>query len=103
MNAVVAAPPAQTARQPPPWIRGAVRDVLERAPHYQSLSPEDRRSLAQAMVKVSKIAAALIAEECDAEASLPAPRAAALEAPAASATRYRQPLARAQDAPPFGT
>ncbi|WP_042876487.1 hypothetical protein [Cupriavidus necator] len=91
------------AAAPPDWLRLAVRGVLVRSPGYHQMPADQRRSLAQAMVKVSKIAAALIAEECDAEASLPAPRAAALEAPAASATRYRQPLARAQDAPPFGT
>ncbi|WP_349604985.1 methyltransferase domain-containing protein [Cupriavidus sp. DF5525] len=91
------------AASPPDWLRHAVRGVLERSPGYHQMPAHQRRLLAQAMVKVSTIAAALVAEECDAEASLPAPHAAALEAPAASATHSRQLLARAQDAPPFGT
>ncbi|RQP23043.1 SAM-dependent methyltransferase [Piscinibacter terrae] len=85
------------AASPPDWLRHAVRGVLEKSPGYHQMPVEQRRSLAQAMVKVSAIAAGLIAEECDAEAAVPAAHATALEAPA------RQPLARAQDAPPFGT
>lgn len=91
-------PHAATPALPPDWLRHAVRGVLERSPGYHQMPAEQRRSLAQAMVKVSTIAAALIAEECDAEASLPAPRAMAMDAMGS-----RQPLARAQDAQPFGT
>jgi hypothetical protein len=84
----------ESARSPPPlWLRGAVREVLERAPGYQQLPDSSRKDLAQAMVKVSALAADLIAEEnqahlqafTDAEQATPAP------------------LARAQEAPEFGT
>ncbi len=90
-----AAPPASTAPTPPPppWIRVAVRDVLERTPNYGALSPPQRQALAQAMVKVSTLAAELIAEEGQAEGEIE--RRAEPRAPA--------PLARAQDAQPdFG-
>ncbi|WP_369979382.1 hypothetical protein [Xanthomonas bundabergensis] len=69
MNAV-AAPPAPTAGSaaaPPPWVRAAVRDVLERSPHYQALAPNDRQALARSMVSVSTLAADLIREEHEAE------------------------------------
>lgn len=92
------------ATPPPDWLRHAVRGVLEQSPGYHQLPNEQRRALAQAMVKVSSIAAGLIAEETAAEQMLaPAqahPQAQALEADAAP---QRPPLARAQDAPPFGT
>lgn len=70
---------------PPQWIRGAVREVLEQAPGYQSLDIDNRRSLAHAMVRVSALAARLIDEEGDALAAVDAPRRSA-------------PLARAQQA-----
>ncbi|AXK72154.1 hypothetical protein DWG18_07570 [Lysobacter sp. TY2-98] len=80
-------PPA--AHDPPPsWIRGAVRDVLEKAPGYHALHEDDRRSLAHAMVRVSSLAARLIEEEGDAHAATAPPRNA--------------PLARAQSQPDFG-
>ena len=41
---------AATRAPPPPWIRVAVRDVLERTPNYGTLSPPQRQALAQAMV-----------------------------------------------------
>jgi SAM-dependent methyltransferase len=91
---------ADTATPPPEWLRHAVRGVLVQAPGYHSLQPQQRRALAQAMVRVSSIAAGLIAEEAEAEAAVrPAPSTALLAGPAARP----QPLARAQDAPPFGT
>jgi hypothetical protein len=70
MNAVAAhvaptAPAPQAA--PAPWIRGAVREVLERSPNYRNLSTDERRSLARAMVKVSALAAELVAEEGQAQ------------------------------------
>ncbi|WP_193552900.1 MULTISPECIES: hypothetical protein [Xanthomonas] len=48
---------------PQPWVRAAVREVLERAPHYQALTPHDRQALARSMVTVSALAADLLAEE----------------------------------------
>lgn len=54
---------ASPAPTPQPWVRAAVRDVLERAPHYQALTPHDRQALAQSMVTVSALAADLLAEE----------------------------------------
>ena len=79
-------PARETA--PPTWIRGAVREVLERTSGYQTLAEADRRSLAHAMVRVSALAAELIDEEEDAST--------AIESPAAAA-----PLARAQSQPDF--
>ncbi len=87
-----AAPPAPAA-PPPPWIRVAVRDVLERTPNYGVLSPPQRQALAQAMVKVSTLAAELIAEEGQAEG----------EIERRAEPRPSTPLVRAQDAQPdFG-
>jgi predicted O-methyltransferase YrrM len=83
---------------PPDWLRHAVRGVLEQSPGYHRLQPADRRALAQAMVKVSSIAAALIGEELAADAQIRPADATALERPAPR----RPPLARAQDAPGFG-
>jgi SAM-dependent methyltransferase len=91
---------AAPAAVPPDWLRHAVRGVLEQSPGYHQLEPEHQRSLAQAMVKVSTIAAALIAEEGAAEQATSRLRAAA---PGATAPRRREPLARAQDVPAFGT
>lgn len=77
---------------PPAWLRSAVRDVLQGAPAFRALPDERRRALAQAMVRVSSVAAALIAEESLAQAEV---RQAQAKARAA-------PLARAQEAPGFG-
>ena len=77
----------KTQATPPPWIRGAVREVLERTPNYGTLSADDRQSLARAMVHVSTLAADLIAEESHADNEI----------------AHRQPLARAQDQPDFAT
>ncbi|QNH19951.1 hypothetical protein HEP73_00849 [Xanthomonas sp. GW] len=67
MNAVAAPPSAGSAAAPPPWVRAAVRDVLERSPQYQALAPNDRQALARSMVSVSTLAADLIREEHEAE------------------------------------
>lgn len=80
--------PTPRASTPPTWIRGAVREVLERAPNYRTLGDADRRSLANAMVRVSTLAAQLIEEEGAAQADVEPPRAT--------------PLARAQSQPEFG-
>ena len=87
------------AAPPPDWLRHAVRGVLEQSPGYRQMEPGHRRALAQAMVKVSAIAAALIAEEGAAAASVKASSATALEATPAP---RRPPLARAQEQPGFG-
>ncbi|MED5617762.1 hypothetical protein [Ideonella sp. BN130291] len=84
---------------PPDWLRHAVREVLVQAPAYHQLKPEDRRALAQAMVKVSGIAAGLIAEEGEAAQALGQPPAVAPDPPAPP---RRPVLARAQEAPGFG-
>ena len=78
---------------PPVWLRGAVREVLERAPGYQQLPDQSRKELAQAMVKVSALAADLIAEESQAHQ----------QAFQGVDQTTRAPLARAQEAPEFGT
>jgi hypothetical protein len=79
---------AVQAHSPPEWLRHAVRGVLQQSPGYHGMQPEHRRALAQAMVKVSSIAAGLIAEEA--------------EAATAIKPRAKPPLARAQDAPEVG-
>ncbi|QSX77010.1 hypothetical protein [Agrilutibacter solisilvae] len=89
MNAMVA--PTPSLHAPPPWIRTAVRDVLERSPNFQSLPETQRTALAKAMVKVSTLAAELIVEEDQAQGEIDerkGPRTAA-------------PLARAQEQPDF--
>ncbi len=100
MPAVAAAraAPASDARlagrasmTPAPWIRGAVREVLERSPNYRNLSEEERRALARSMVQVSALAADLIAEEDQAQRDI-APGPSRVMPP---------PLARAQDQPGF--
>src|SRR5205823_4354290 len=74
------------------WLREAVRGVLEPCSGYQALSAQDRRSLAQGMVKVSAMAATLIAQEHEAQDEI-----AQTQAPTRPA-----PLARAQEQPGFG-
>ncbi|MBR0692734.1 methyltransferase domain-containing protein [Bradyrhizobium lablabi] len=83
---------------PPDWLRHTVRGVLEQSPGYRGLQPDAQRALAQAMVKVSTLAAALIAEEAEADAAIARPAL-----PRDRAAPRRAPLARAQDAPEFGT
>lgn len=99
MNAVLARSEPAPAPPPPPWIRSAVREVLERAPHYQTLSVADRQSLAKAMVKVSALAADLISEEGKAQSELDRLGSGMTIAQAQAAKV--QPLARAQDQPAF--
>ncbi|HST44342.1 MAG TPA: hypothetical protein VLK29_03860, partial [Luteimonas sp.] len=82
---------AQAGDPPPPWLRGAVREVLERAPGFRALPAPERQALARSMVRVSALAAGLLEEEGAAQAELarrPAPTAA--------------PMARAQAQPEFG-
>lgn len=82
--------PATAARpEPPPWVRSAVRQVLEQSPGYHALPVEHQQNLAHAMVKVSALASDLIGEELGAQAELTRPS-------------RPPPLARAQDAQPFG-
>ncbi len=46
-------------------VRAAVRSLLSNCPAYSQLPPEDRRALAESMVRVSNTAAVLIREEMD--------------------------------------
>src|SRR5947207_15928594 len=55
---------------PPVWLRTAVRDVLQDTPSYTQMHPDQRRELAQAMVRVGQLAAACIAEEHAAQAQI---------------------------------
>jgi len=80
---------------PPPWLRGAVRDMLQRAPAYAELDPRSRSALARAVLQVSAVAAALLAEEHEAQAEIDGGAAPLAKAQAA-------PLARAQEQPGFG-
>ena len=96
----VAAPSSTPSRNAPPgWLRHAVRGVLEQSRGYQQLPLEKQRALAQAMVKVSAMAAALIAEEGAAEAAVQRGRSQALSTENSPPQPAR---ARALDAPPFG-
>ena len=93
---------ASTTEGPPPdWLRHAVREVLQHAPAYHRLQGPDKRDLAKAMVKISAVAAALIVEEGD--ASREALLARQPEQTSAPSATKSLPLARAQDAPEFGT
>jgi hypothetical protein len=71
---------------PAPWLRHAVRDVLLQSEGYKVLQPEQRQSLAKAMVNVSAMAAELISHENEAQKALAA---------------RKTPLAKAQNAPDF--
>jgi hypothetical protein len=64
---------AAAAAPPPPWLRGAVREMLERAPAYGELDAPSRVTLARAMLQISSVAAALIAEEQTAQAQIDRP------------------------------
>lgn len=68
-----------------------MREVLEKAPHYRELDPQERLSLAQSMVKVSTLAAELLAQEGQAQGEIEAQR-----------PREPVPLAHAQAQPGFG-
>lgn len=81
MNTVALAPappsvssgaPPTGAANPPPWLRVAVRDVLAGTRSYKDLNAEDRRGLAQAMVRVAQLAADCIADEHAAQAAIDA-------------------------------
>ena len=68
------------ASPPPPWLRIAVRDVLHETRSYKDLNAAERRDLAQAMVRVGKLAADCISQEHQAQAQIDAaPVAKALE------------------------
>lgn len=84
-------------KAPPPWLRGAVRELLERAPAYGQLDATTRKNLARSVLQVSTVAAALIAEEHDAQAEIEQQQQPLAQAQAAP------PLARAQEQPGFGT
>ncbi|ROZ62256.1 hypothetical protein [Ramlibacter sp. WS9] len=98
MNSV-ASPPRVDApgvlSPPPVWLRAAVRDVLSETRSYTELSPEDRRGLAQAMVRVGQLAADCVAEEREAQAQI--------EAAPSKPGHAAQPMAKAlADQPGFG-
>jgi hypothetical protein len=52
-------------------VRTAVRGLLERSPAYHQLRPDDRRALANAMVRVSRTAADLILADAELGRALP--------------------------------
>ena len=58
------------ADTPPPWLRAAVRQQLAHTQAYAELPPEQRRDLAQAMVKVSHLVALSLQEEHEAEQAI---------------------------------
>jgi hypothetical protein len=66
------------ARAPLKSVRTAVRTLLEHLPAYHQLRPDDRRALANAMVRVSQTAADLIL--ADAQLGAAQPRAPAVAA-----------------------
>jgi hypothetical protein len=53
--------------QPLPVVRAAVRDLLSSSQAFHSLSPENRKATAQAMVKVCQTAVSLMQEEAKAD------------------------------------
>ena len=75
---------------PAPWLRDAVRSVLENAPAYTQLAAPERLALARAMVEISSTAAGLIAQEQEAQREID------------HNTQALSPLSRAQETPPFG-
>jgi len=103
-TAVAAAPlpPSATfGRAPDPWVREAVRDVLSKTPAYATMAAADRRALAQAMVRVSTLAADCMKAEALADAEIQRRPAAALEA--APAPARARPVRALDDQPSFGT
>jgi hypothetical protein len=90
----------KTATAPPDWLRHAVRGVLAQSAGYRELPQPQQRALAQAMVRVSAIAAGLIAEETEAHEALKQGRTRTL---GMDETRRPEPRARAQDVPAYGT
>nr|WP_246119353.1 hypothetical protein [Aliikangiella coralliicola] len=107
---------------PPVWLRSAVKNLLDNSDSYRQLEDSEKRSLARAMVKVSDIAAKLIAEENLAQSrveqeqkdhpqSEPSPTARALseqsdqsnaEQSDTAQNKVEPILARAQSQPGFG-
>lgn len=64
---MAAAAQAAVTAQPLPVVRRAVHDLLSSAQAFHSLSPEDRKAAAQAMVKVCHTAVSLMQEEAQAD------------------------------------
>jgi hypothetical protein len=87
---------AESASPPEPWLREAVRDVLAKTPAYARMAADDRRALAQAMVRVSSLAADCVRAEALAEAEIRRPAVRALEAAPAP------PVRALDDQPGFG-
>ena len=84
-----AAPPAETGNDPLPEVRAAVRELLLSTRGFQELDPEQRRQVAQGMVRICHAAAMLQREET--LGTQPA-------APASPAARAPTPLATTQAA-----
>ncbi len=78
--------------EPLPIVREAVRAILLSSPAYLQLSPEERRQLARAMVRVCDTAASLIGEEMESHDEA---RRAAAPVSAPFAAPPRRPRARA--------
>lgn len=84
----MAAAAQAVAGQTLPVVRTAVRDLLSSAQSFQSLSAEDRKSAAQAMVKVCQTAVSLMQEEAQAN----------LDVQSAAPSRRLRAVATAQSA-----
>jgi hypothetical protein len=74
--------------QPLPVVRAAVRDLLSSSHAFHSLSPENRKAAAQAMVKVCQTAVSLMQEEAKAD----------LEVKSGAAAKRPRAMAAAQSA-----
>jgi hypothetical protein len=85
---VATAAQAPISARPLPVVRAAVRDLLSSSQAFHSLSPEDRKAAAQAMVKVCQTAVSLMQEEAKAD----------LEAKSFAPTSRPPALATAQSA-----
>jgi hypothetical protein len=90
-----------TAAAPQPWVREAVRGVLAKSPAYARMPADDRRALAQAMVRVSTLAADCVKAEAQAQAEIGHPPVGSRAAPPAPARE--RPVRALDDQPAFGT
>ena len=96
-----ASPPPDPLGDPLPHVRATVRDLLLASPAYLELSPDKRRELATAMVRVCHAAASLVREETESRqsAQVSSPSATTLSTPESPASApHPHPLSVAQNA-----